>query len=105
VLFAEDTEQAFLELPDSEPNDHSSNDDSRGTDNLALGEVIALECTDNKADVVQGAAAPSAQSATFMWEDMKNYVRQREQFFGNHGPQNKPQNETHCAKVFRMFFY
>ena len=39
-----------------------------------------------------------------MWEDMTNYVGQREQFIDNYGPQNEAQNETHCAKVFRMFF-
>jgi hypothetical protein len=31
---------------------------------------------------------------------MTNYVGQRENFFDNCGPQN----ETHCAKVFKMFF-
>jgi hypothetical protein len=35
---------------------------------------------------------------------MRNYVGQREQFVDNCGPQNKAQNETHCAKVFKMFF-
>ena len=53
---------------------------------------------------MQGAAAPSALNATFMWEDTTNYVGQREQFVGNCGPQNEAQNETHCAKVFKMFF-
>ena len=38
-------------------------------------------------------------SATFTWEDMTNYVGQREQFVDNYGPQN----ETHCAKVFKSF--
>ena len=33
-----------------------------------------------------------------------NYVGQREQFVDNYGPQNEAQNETHCAKVFKMFF-
>ena len=31
---------------------------------------------------------------------MTNYVGQREQFIDNYGPQN----ETNCAKVFKMFF-
>ena len=38
------------------------------------------------------------------WEDMTNYVGQRENFFDNCGPQNEAQNETHCAKAFKMFF-
>jgi hypothetical protein len=33
---------------------------------------------------------------------MANYVGQREQFVDNYGPQNEAQNETHCAKVFKM---
>jgi hypothetical protein len=70
---------------------------------LALSEVIALECNDNKDDV-QRAAACSLPSATFTWEDMTNYVGQREQFVGNCGPQNEAENETHCAKVIKMFF-
>jgi len=39
-----------------------------------------------------------------MWEDMTNSVGQREQFVYKCGPQNETQNETHCAKVFKMFF-
>ena len=35
---------------------------------------------------------------------MGNYVGQREQFIDNYEPQNKAQNETHCAKFFKMFF-
>jgi hypothetical protein len=35
---------------------------------------------------------------------MTNYVGQRENFFDNCGPQNEAQNETHCAKVCKMFF-
>jgi hypothetical protein len=35
---------------------------------------------------------------------MTNYVGQRENFCDNCGPQNEAQNETHCAKVFKMFF-
>jgi len=35
---------------------------------------------------------------------MTNYVGQREQFVDKYGHQNEAQNETHCAKVFKMFF-
>jgi hypothetical protein len=35
------------ELQDSEPRDCSSDDDSSGTDDLAVGEVNALECSNN----------------------------------------------------------
>jgi len=31
---------------------------------------------------------------------MMNYVEKREQFVDNYGPQN----EAHCAKVFKIFF-
>jgi hypothetical protein len=88
-LFVDEIEAAWLEeLQDSEPSDCSSDGDSSGTDDLALGEVITLEYSDNEDDV-QGAAAPSAPSAMFTWEDMTNYVGQREQFVGNCGPQNE----------------
>ena len=50
------------------------------------------------------SSVPTASSATFTWEDIMNYVGQREQFVDNYGPQNEAQNETHCAKMFRIFF-
>ena len=65
-------------------SDQSScdDDDSSGTDDLTVGKVIDLECSGNESDDVQFATAfssPSALSATFMWEDMTNYVGQKEQ--------------------------
>ena len=48
-------------------------DDSSGTDDLTLVEVLGLECSDNESDDVQCAtasSAPTASSATFTWEDM-----------------------------------
>jgi hypothetical protein len=60
-----------------------------------------LECSDNEDDV-QGAAARIAPSSAFAWEDMTNCTGQREQFVGNCEPQNEAQNETHCAKVFKI---
>ena len=50
-------------------------------------------------------SAPTASSATFTWEAMTNYIGQKEQFVDNYGPQNEAQNETHCVKVFKMFFF
>jgi len=91
------------ELTASDQSSCSDDDDSSGMDDLTVGEVIGLECSDN----VQFATAskmPSALSDTFMWEDMTNYVGQRKRFVGNCGPQNEAKNETHCAKVFKMFF-
>jgi hypothetical protein len=67
-------------------------------------------CSENESDEVQYATASSARgvwnasSAIFTWEDMTSYVGHREQFVENCGPQNEFQNETHCAKVFKMFF-
>ena len=66
-----------------------------------------VQNSDDESDDVQCATAssgPRASSATVTWEDMTNYVGQREIFFDNCGPQNEAQNETHCAKVFKMFF-
>jgi hypothetical protein len=84
----------------------SDDDDSSGTDDLTVVEVIDSECSDSESDDAQCAtasSAPTASSATFVWEDMMNYVGQREQFIDN--SENEAQNETNCAKMFKMFFY
>jgi hypothetical protein len=106
-LFEDEIEQSLLdELTASDQSSSSDESDSSGTDDLTLGEVIGVECSDNESDDVQFATAYSAPSASsdtsaiFTWEDMTNYVGQIEQFVDNYGPQN----ETHCAKVFKMFF-
>jgi hypothetical protein len=100
-----DIEQSLLEeLTDS---DQSSFSDSSVTEDLTVSEVIGAERSDNENDEVQFATASSALSAlsaVFTWEDMTNYVGQRERFVDNCGPQNEAQNETHCATVFKMFF-
>jgi len=107
-LLEDEIEQSLLEeLTTSDQSGCSDDDDWSGTDDLNLVEVIGLECSDSESDDVQCATASSAStasSATFTCEDMTNYVGQREQFVDNYGPQNEAQNETHCAKVFRMFF-
>jgi len=106
-LLDDDIEQSLLEeLTASDQSDFSDDDDSSGTDYLTVVEVIGSECSDNESDDVQCAtesSAPVASSATFAWEDMTNYVGQREQFVHKYGPQNEAQNETNCAKVFKMF--
>ena len=107
-LLEDEIEQSLLEeLTASDQSSCSDNDDSSGTDDLTVVEVIGSECSDSESDDVQCATAsgaPTASSATFRWEDMTNYVGQREQFLDKNGPQNETQNETHCAKVFKMFF-
>jgi hypothetical protein len=69
---------------------------------LTVGEVISAEYIDEESSV-HFSAECSDPSAIFTWEDMTNYVGQREQFVDNYGPQNKAQNETHCAKLVKMF--
>jgi len=107
-LLEDEIEQSLLEeLTDSDQSSCSDDDNSSGTDDLTVVEVTGSECSDNESDDVQCAIAssvPTALSATFMWEDMMNYVGKREQFVDNYGPQNEAQNETHCAKVFKTFF-
>jgi hypothetical protein len=39
----------------------------------------------------------------FTWEDMTNYIGQREQFVGNCGSQNEAKNATEGADIFKMF--
>ena len=90
------------ELTASDQNSCSDDDDSSGADDLTVGEVIVSECSDN-VQFATASSAPSVLSDTFMWEDMTNYVGQREQFVDNCGPQNEAQYEAHCAKVFKMF--
>jgi len=107
-LFEDEIEQSLLEeLTASDQSSSSDDDNSSSTDDLTVREVTGSESSENESDDVLFAAAssaPSALSDTFMWEDMKNYVGQREQFVDNCGPQNEARNETHCAKVFKMFF-
>ena len=107
-MLEDEIEQRLLEeLTASDQSSCSDDDDSSGTDDLNVVEVIGSECSDNESDNAQCAtasSAPTALRATFTLEDMTNYVGQREQFVDNYGPQNEAQNETHCAKVFQMFF-
>jgi hypothetical protein len=103
-LFEAEIEQSLLdELTASDQSSYSDESDSSGIEDLTVCKVICVECSDNESEEVKFATAPSALSASsaiFTWEDMTNYVGQREQFVDNYGPQN----ETHCAKVFKMFF-
>ena len=68
--------------------------------------VVLLEVRDNEEnDIVQGATCvPSAKSVTTFTWNVKLY-RVKEQFVGKYGPQIEVQNETYCAKVFKVFFY
>jgi hypothetical protein len=107
-LFEDEIEQSLLEeFTASDQSRFSDESGTSGTDDLTLDDVIGAECSDNESDDAQFAtvsSAPSASnasSAICTWEDMTHYVGQREQFVDNYGPQNKAQNETHCAKVFQ----
>ena len=105
-LLEDEIEQSLLEeLTASDRSSCSDDDNSSGTDNLIVGEVIGSECSDNESDNVQCATASSAPSATFMWDDMTNYVGQREQFIDNYGPQNEAKMKLtvlKCSKCFLM---
>ena len=106
-LLEEEIEQSLVwELTAFDQSNCSDDDDSSETDDLTVVEVTGSECSDSESDDVECAtasSAPTASSATFMWEDMTNYVGQREQFVDNYGPQNEAQNENHFARVFKMF--
>jgi hypothetical protein len=103
-LLAEEIEQSLLEEFASDQRSFSDEIDPSETDDLTVGEIIGTECCD-ESDVHFSAtcSAPNASSDIFTWEDMTNYVGQRKKFVDNYGPQNETQNETHCAKVFKMF--
>jgi hypothetical protein len=76
-LLEDKIEQSLLEELVSDQSSFSDESDSSGTDDLTVGEVIGAECCDDESDV-QFSAASSASSAIFTWEDMSNYVGQRE---------------------------
>jgi len=83
-LLEDEIEQSLLEeLTASVQSCCSEDDDSSGNDDLSEVEVIVSECSNSESD-----DAPTASSATFTWEVMTKYVRQREQFVDNYGPQN-----------------
>jgi hypothetical protein len=105
-LLEEEIEQNLLEKLSSDQNSFSDESDNSGTDDITVDEVINAEYNDEGSDVHFSApcGAPSASNAIFTWEDMTNYVGQREQFVDNSGPQNEAQNETHYTKVVKMFF-
>jgi hypothetical protein len=69
--FEDEIEQSLLEeLQASYQSSYSDDDDSSGTDDLIVCEVIGSKCSDNESEDVQFATAssmPSALSATFMW--------------------------------------
>jgi len=106
-LLEDEIEQSLLdELTASDQRSCCDDDDSSGTNDLSVVEVIDSECSDSESDDAQCATASSARtasSALFVWEDMMIYVGQREQFIDNYGPQNEPQNETNCASVQNVF--
>jgi len=108
VFVGHQIEQSLLEeLTASDQSSCSEDDDSSATDDLTVVELLSSECSDSESDDVQCAtasSAPTASSATFTWEDMTNYLGQREQFVDKYGLQNEAQNETRCAKVFKQFF-
>jgi len=89
-LLEDEIEQSLLEEHTASCScSCSDNDDSSGTDDLTVVEVLSSECSDSESDDVQCATAssvPTASSATLTWEDMTNYVGQREQFFDKYGP-------------------
>ena len=109
-LFEDEIEQRlFEELMASDQSSSSDDDDSSGTDDLTVGEVIVSENSDDESDDVQCAtafSAPSASSATFTWEDMTDYVVQRETFFLiTVGLKMKPKMKLtvlKCSKCFLM---
>jgi len=107
-LSEDQIEQSLLEeLTTSDQSSCSDDGDSSATDDFTLVEVLRSECSDSESDDVQCAnasSAPTASSAKFTWEDMTNYIGQREQFVDKYGPQNGAQNEIHCAKVYKMYF-
>jgi hypothetical protein len=84
----------------------SDESDSSGTDDLTLGEVIGAEYSDNESDDVQFAtasSAPSVSHAIFTWEDMTNYVGQRNSLLITMGVKRKPKMKLTVLKCSNVF--
>jgi len=102
----DEIEQSLLgELRASDQSSYSDDDDTSGTDDLTVVELNDSECSYSEGDGVQSAtasSAPTASSATFMWEDMTKYVGQREQFVVNMCLKMKPKMKLivlKCSKI------
>jgi hypothetical protein len=79
-------------LTDSKTSAFESDDESSVIDNLPVREFLTIDESENEdSDGAQsGSGLPSVACPTvFTWENMENYVGQREQFVGNCGPQNE----------------
>jgi hypothetical protein len=87
-LLDDNIEQSLLEDLVSDQSSFSDESVSSGSDDLTVGEVISAEYSDEESDVHFSAACsgPSASSDIFTWEDITNYVGQRENFFDNFSP-------------------
>jgi len=92
-LLEDEIEKSLLEeLTACDQSSCSDDNDSSGTDDLTVVDVRTSECSDSDIEDVQCAtasSAPTASSVTFTWEDMTNYVGQREQFLINMGHKMK----------------
>jgi len=81
-LLEDEIEQSLLEeLTASVQSSCSDDDDSSGTDDLTVVEVLGSECSVSESDDVQcvtASSVPTALSGTYTLEDMMNYVGQRE---------------------------
>jgi len=94
-LLEDEVEQSLLdERTASDQSNSSDDDDSSWPDDLTVGEVIGSEYSDDENDNMHcttASIAPIALSATFTWEDMTNYVGEKENFFDNCGHESEPQ--------------
>jgi hypothetical protein len=107
-LFVEETEQVLLEIiTDTYPSNTSPDDDSTGTDDLAIGKVIGLECSDKEDNIEEDATVCSvpSSSAMFTWDNVTKYVGPREQSVGNCGPRMKPKMKLTMLKGSKVFYW
>jgi hypothetical protein len=80
-LLEDEIEQSLLEELTASDKSSCNDDDSSGTDILTTVEVTGSECSDQENEDVQDATAsgaPTASSATFMWEYMTNTTNRKE---------------------------
>jgi hypothetical protein len=107
-LSVEETEQALLEkLTDTYPSNTSADDDSTGTDDLAVGKVIGLEYSDKEDNIEEDVTVCSvpSSSAMFTWDNVTKYVGPREQYVDNCGPRMKPKMKLTMLKCSKFFYW
>jgi hypothetical protein len=95
-----DSNEIIHKLIDSDDREFSDTDVSSDTD-FGEQEDDALLVDGDNSGVGDTA---NVNDSKFLWEDMRNYVGQRENFSGSSGPQDSAKDLTNAVDIFEPFF-